>query len=59
MVAPYVVEMGDLYPRLQYLFMGSTSVAAGAATWALLPETGGAVMPETAQDVLDLFQKKN
>ena len=50
-VSPFILMLSDVYPSLQFTFLGILTLVAGLLN-LLLPETLGRPMPETIADVL-------
>ena len=57
MATPYVVALGRSFPFLDCFILGIFSLSSGLLNLTVLPETAGRPMPETVQDVMDLFEK--
>ena len=55
----YIVELGHYHPKLELLVMGSLSLFSGLVYFMSQPETKGKSLPETTDDVLNLFKKEH
>ena len=58
---PYLLELGDLIGtrHAHYAALALLALCAGAANAIYLPETAGqSALPETAEDILGLFEAK-
>ena len=57
MICPFIIELDQFYPLLNCLVFGVCCLAVATLNWLVLPETAGVPMPETVEDILNLWAK--
>ena len=57
MIYPYLVELGMIVPKLDYLSFGVLNFLSAVITFAFLPETKDKNLPESIEDTVKLIKQ--
>ncbi len=59
MITPYIIQLGETIDGVEFLVLGVTGLTTAIFNMFVLPETSHKEMPESIQNVLDLFTSES